>query len=295
MKGNENDSADKLTETKFECELKFKTDKQVRERNSMEIALFIIGIFATVLFGLAAYFVSFHNNLKTPSVWLLFVSLILYSLVLCLYLQDKIWKQTVVASQSSIENSVQPPIKTNPILKQPTFREKVDEVYFSAGSVIVSQPFVKLKQSPLELFRFGQSILLGYVKENKPYVDVQVYGGISFPSVEIKQNEFTKPPNWDSNSNDNALEIINEKQEPVFQLYYKDSSHIVINGIFPSDNGSFVFVSEEGGITTSPNDKNKLKRIFKYPAWQYPGQFDDATPEKNVSQIPKPKKTKPKK
>ena len=53
----------------------------------------------------------------------------------------------------------------------------------------------------------------------------------------LKENVLSnKPPNWDFNSNDKAIEVVNESGGPIFQLYYKTPSHIVINGIFQYQN-----------------------------------------------------------
>jgi hypothetical protein len=107
MLRRKNSSANKRTEAKTKTERKGKPKKQVTKFNRMEIAIYTIGIVATIIFGVAAYFVSFHNNLKTPSIWLLFASLVLYALGFCLFLQDKIWKYEAEAQQAT-NNDVTP-------------------------------------------------------------------------------------------------------------------------------------------------------------------------------------------
>jgi hypothetical protein len=229
MSRSKNNRANKLTKTKRKLEdkperrseRKLETNNQVRKRNRMENAIYIIGIAATIICLLAGYFASFHSNLRTPSIWLLFSGLILYSLGLCLYLQNWIWKEDVVLLQPSIQL---PTEDTKPILKQPTFREKVKDVTFTFGGNSFLYSISDLEQFPhplpiMQKFLTNENQLIIYVKDNKPFVDVRIYGDTQYQVVEIKQNEFTKPPNWDSNSNENALEIVNQKQEPVFQLY----------------------------------------------------------------------------
>lgn len=72
-----------------------------------------------------------------------------------------------------------------------------------------------------------------------------------------------------------ALEIINENQVPVFQFIYKTPSHIVFNGIFPYP-GGLLFASEEGVLINPVLPATvRLKRIFKYPSWKYPSQYEE--------------------
>ena len=83
------------------------------------------------------------------------------------------------------------------------------------------------------------------------------------------------PSNWDHNSNERGFEVIDEKGRPVFQYYYKSPYHIVFNGIFPFPGG--LMLANENGTVINPRlpATFTLKRIFRYPSWEYPGKIDD--------------------
>jgi hypothetical protein len=162
-------------------------------------------------------------------------------------------------------------------LEEPTFRETVENVTFSLGEggVHVTYKLSDLEKSPSEPFDFGGSRPVRvYVQKGKLYADVTMYGGAAGASVEIKHNNFVvRPPNWDRNSNLTALEIVNEKQLPVFQFIYTTPSHIVVNGIFPFPGG--LILANESGMVVNPilPATFALNRIFRYPSWKYPGQY----------------------
>lgn len=306
MSGNENDSANKRTETKSETERKTKTNKQVRKRNRMEIALYIIGITATIIFGLAAYFVSFHTNLRTASVWLLFASLVLYSLGLCLYLQDRIWKENVVASQQStqllIENTQtipEQPTPEKPTLQFPTFKEDIKECVFNFGGNPATYSIEELEKDKKQFLSVNGIAPVVYIKNHIFYADVTVSDPYKPLPVQIIEGELSvTPENWDFNSNTNAFEVVNEKLDVVFQLIYTKPSKIFLYGIFPDPQikNQLIFVSENSIINAFSKPKDfSIKRHFKYPAWKYPGQFDDTKPEKTVPPTHRPEMLKSKK
>ena len=118
-------------------------------------------------------------------------------------------------------------------------------------------------------------LLSFYILNHAIYVDTTLYGGDKLPQVQLKQNVLVSiPPNWDFNSDGNAIEIVNQNQQPIFQLIYKSQYYIVINGYlyYP---GGFTFVDEDGRIIQNPQTvpvDYSLTRIFKYPSSKYPGQ-----------------------
>jgi hypothetical protein len=161
-------------------------------------------------------------------------------------------------------------------LKQPTFSEKVENVNFSLGERGISAGYrvSDLEKSPKEPFMFNNfSPVKVYVKNGKPYADVKIYAGSGFPAIEIKSNQLlNKPPEWDFNSNENALEIVDKNYRPIYQFFYKGPSHIVFNGIFPFP-GGLILANENGAIVNPYLPATfTLKRIFKYPSWKYPGK-----------------------
>lgn len=166
-----------------------------------------------------------------------------------------------------------------PKLEEPTFREKVDKVTFSlgGGGVHVGYNFSVLEEGPKEPFDFGgfKPVRL-YVENGKLYADVAVYGGHARAPIELRHNELiARPLNWDRNSSQAALEIVNENQVPVFQLMYKTPSHIVCNGVFPFP-GGLILANDEGMVINPTLPVTfRMKRIFKYPSWKYPGQYEE--------------------
>lgn len=82
------------------------------------------------------------------------------------------------------------------------------------------------------------------------------------------------PHNWDSNKNENALEVVNEAGAPIYQLIYKRDGHIVVNGAFPFPGG--LVLADEQRMVMNPSlpAKLELKRIFKYPSWKYPAEYE---------------------
>jgi|TARA_B100000315_G_scaffold256826_1_gene303768 hypothetical protein len=163
------------------------------------------------------------------------------------------------------------------VLEVPRFsEEETNEVSISVGD---GQSFTtslsSLKGRPHIPFNFNGYIPIKlYYSENNIYADVKVYGGSGFPPIQIKKNKLiNKPPNWDFNSNEKALEVVNEDQVPMYQYIYKTPSHIIINGIFPYPEGLMFTI--EGGIIMNPSPSKifSLKPIFKYPSWKYPGEY----------------------
>jgi len=168
-----------------------------------------------------------------------------------------------------------------PDLELPTFTEKVEKVDFSLGEGGISAGYsiATLEKEPREPFKLSNfSPVKVYIKNGRPYADVKIYGGSRFPSIEIKNNQLlNKPPDWDFNSNDKALEIVDRNYQPIYQFFYKSPSHIVINGVFPFPGG--LILANENGAVINPTLPTvfKLRRIFRYPSWKYPGKFDETT------------------
>jgi len=105
-------------------------------------------------------------------------------------------------------------------------------------------------------------------------------GGQFGPIIEIRNNAFAvRNPNFDSNSNERALEVVTSDGLPVFQLIQKSPTQVVINGIFPVDNGRRMTIAGPDGVKQFATDADlanfHLKPIFKYPAWKHPGEYAD--------------------
>lgn len=224
----------------------------------------------------------------------MFVGLTLYSLGLCLYLQDKIWKEGVVTSQLSIPQ----PTLEKPTLETPIFTEDVKECFFDFGGNTATISIDVLERQPKQFLSVNGISPVMYVKNHKFYVDVTVSNPDKLLPVQIKEGNLTvTPQNWDTNSNTNAFEVVDENLNVVFQIIYSKPSKISLFGVFPDPQiqGQLIFVSDKGIKTDFSKPKDfSITRHFKYPSWKYPGRFDDVIPRKTASPTPEPKKTKSK-
>jgi hypothetical protein len=227
------------------------------KRREMEPLIWALGILSTFIFALFIYFLTTHNI--TAAIWTLFTSIVIFALAGCLYWQQQVGEQKIAQT-----------------LEEPTFRERIEDVTFSlgAGGVHSIYKLSELERQPKEPFYFGGYIPVKlYVEDGKLYADVKLYGGAELPPVEIIHNEYVvRPKNWDINKSQEALEVVNEKLEPVFQLIYAKPSHIIVNGIFPYPGG--LVLANESGLLINPTVPTTftIKRIFKYPSWKYPGK-----------------------
>lgn len=129
------------------------------------------------------------------------------------------------------ETVLQPTIRIEPF-EEPTFTEGFDVVKFTIGGAEATYHISLLEGNKIPFpVNFIKAYL--YIEDNKPYIDIDIYDVHFEIPVRLRHNKLmNKPEDWDMNSDKTALEVINEKQEPVFQLYYKTVSHIVgLSGI----------------------------------------------------------------
>lgn len=241
----------------------------------MKVAIYALGILGTI--GLALFGVFFSSH-KTLANWTFFTTIVAYALAFALYWQEEIWTDERVRQAAGKTETSSSEMRRAPKLEDPTFREKVERVTFSLGrgGVHTIYSLSDLERGPREPFNFGgfKPVRL-YVDKGKVYADVAVYGGSGQPPIEVKHNEFVvRPPNWDRNSDRSALEVVNERQLPVFQLVYLSPSHIAVNGVFPIPGG--LLLANDAGMVINPilPTTFALKRIFKYPSWKYPGEHE---------------------
>jgi hypothetical protein len=124
-----------------------------------------------------------------------------------------------------------------------------------------------------------------YVENNRLFCDVEFFPTFGLPPIKLEHNTLSgRPRNWDWNHNDKALEIVNEDLVPIFQMYYKDDTHVMLNGVFPLKGE--LWICTEAGTETIRDSIIKtrfpdgiipvnLNRLFKYPSFKYPGQFEE--------------------
>lgn len=162
-------------------------------------------------------------------------------------------------------------------LKEPTFREEHKRLNFSlGGGITCGYTKEQLKRGPNAPFNFGGHLPIQvYVEGGKLYADVEVFSESGLPPIKITKNVLSGlPHNWDTNKNENALEVVNEAGAPIYQLIYKRDGHIVVNGVFPFPGG--LVLADEQHMVMNPSlpAKLELKRIFKYPSWKYPAEYE---------------------
>ncbi len=163
-------------------------------------------------------------------------------------------------------------------LEEPRFSETIANFSFSLGEGGFTAGYSKeaLEKQHIKPFNFsGHSPVELYIEDGNLYADVKIYGGSGLPPIEIKRNKLSnKPHDWDFNSNKKAMEIVDKNQTPIYQFFYKSPSHIVVNGVFPFPAG--LILANDQGALMNPRFPTtfRLKRIFKYPSWKYPGEFE---------------------
>lgn len=221
----------------------------------MKVAIYGLGIAGGIMLTIASILFTSH---RIASIWVGFATGVVFLLSFALY-----WHND---------------IKSNPELKKPTFSEDIEKFSFSLGERGISVGYSKdALKDPKEPYKFGEyKPVKLYIKNGNLFADVKIYGGSNLPPVEIVQNELkNKPYDWDFNSNDKALEVVDKSQTPIYQFFYKTPSHIVVNGIFPFPGGIILANNEGAVINPFLPATFKLKRIFKYPSWQYPGEYEN--------------------
>jgi hypothetical protein len=156
---------------------------------------------------------------------------------------------------------------------KPTFKEVPRPFSVTVGNINYQIRETSSKKDPAKVFYMSGDLISAYLENNILYVDTTLYAGSNLSPVEIKHNQFTvKPPQWDRNFNNTALEIVDENLLPRLQFVYKNNRNVVITGIFMFPMG--ILVAEENRITINPTDPltPRFRRIFKYPSRRFQGQ-----------------------
>jgi hypothetical protein len=155
----------------------------------------------------------------------------------------------------------------------PTFTEGIEAIDFSTAGLTQHIDFSRIQTK--RRFIIGNIPAYLYVEDGKPYADFDIYNKPNEPVVKLRHNKLlNRPDKWEMNADEKALEVVNEKGQPVFQLYYKSRSHIVFTGLFVSNVNVPVLTTETEAIArwNFENVPYPIKPIFKYPASQYSGQ-----------------------
>ena len=130
-----------------------------------------------------------------------------------------------------------------------------------------------------------------FIEHGFLYLNTAIYGG-PLPCVQINHNRVIPDslmfhPNWDFNSNDRALEVIDEFGFPMFQMFVEPPNRLTVRGVFPFPNDEVLIQDIDKGYPSAffdarsgPNQWRidfhlKAKPLFKYPSWRHPGELAD--------------------
>lgn len=154
----------------------------------------------------------------------------------------------------------------------------------TAGNMTTNMSAAQLKglqwrlghRSITVLWAYGSTVKM-YAEGDRLFADVSIMEN-GQTLIELTHNVLRKSPyQWDSNHSDRALEVVSDKGVPFFQMIFQTPHHIVIYGVFPQGDisGSGLLLSESG-VRNDPISIYDQRRLFKYPSWRYPGQYDDS-------------------
>jgi hypothetical protein len=158
-------------------------------------------------------------------------------------------------------------------------RQKDQSVSVTIGWMIFKNTISQLSINH-QSFNIGDLKLLDiYTEINTLFVDAHLYGKDNNLSIELKHGQLlSAPQGWDMNSDQDAFEVVDDKQNVVFQLIQKAPYEMLING-YISFPGGYIF-SNEGKLYSegmTPNLRGdgiinfSINKIFKYPSSQYQG------------------------
>lgn len=170
------------------------------------------------------------------------------------------------------------------------FREDGRPVTISLGAggascILSNSPTSGGSKAPSAVITVDGSVLVVVTVENgRLLCDAEVLSKPGSPRIQLRKNVLSeRPVGWDWNQNDRAVEVVTEKLVPVFQMYYKTDSQIVVHGVFPLK--GHLLVCSESGMVMVPDPSLPLqypdgpipinvKRLFQYPSAKHPGQFE---------------------
>ncbi|PYI92056.1 MAG: hypothetical protein DME97_11450 [Verrucomicrobia bacterium] len=210
----------------------------------MDTALYVSGALFAV-FSLISAIVGTLGH-RSLSIWTGLAAFCFIGLAGACWLQDREWQRDVTKRRF------------------PRFNERVDEYRFTLGSGIIAHKLA----SELKAGARWEPIVMGdkapitlYVENGEFFADFNAALLPGEHPIKLRHNELQgKPHGWDMNSNDSALEIVDENGAPVFQMVWADSAHIIVKGDFVLNTMRMTFPP-----VGSP--------IFKYPAWKFPSEL----------------------
>ena len=181
---------------------------------------------------------------------------------------------TTTTTTQSNPNNTQSTSSTSslPLAELPPFLNGNQEITMQMGRMISTGTVSDLMTNHHSVSWGTNKVLDFYIIDRNIYVDTTLFGNDANPQVEIKKNVLVSyPKGWDMNSDGSAIEIVDDRQNPVYQLIFKTHFDVAVNGFlyFP---GGFLFVDQDGRMFQNYAGDYSLSRLFKYPSSAFPGQ-----------------------
>jgi hypothetical protein len=131
----------------------------------------------------------------------------------------------------------------------------------------------KADDPPHAVMKIGNiDAVTAQIVEGKLVVNAQLFNA----NVKLIGDELTgMPPRWDSNFDETAIEIVDDKGQPMFQMEYVSDQMAVLYGFFVV--GDRAIVAYDDKLTGTPATQEgfarfKLAPIFKYPSARHRGE-----------------------
>lgn len=152
--------------------------------------------------------------------------------------------------------------------ESPTFSEQIDTAVFKLGSNSATYSIEALRRVSVRPFNLLGFTPLLHVEGERLFVDVALWRSRNEPAVLLIHDKLeNRPPDWDMNSTNQALEVVDQKQNPVFQLIYERPSRVSIKGIFHLPNGGVVSIGDDGDVAVDSGGyipaTFHISRLFK--------------------------------
>jgi hypothetical protein len=165
-------------------------------------------------------------------------------------------------SSPSVSSPV--PSKTKP---EPTFARVLGDFVVIAGGR-------EYKPGAITVFGEKKPAISAYVEDGKLFVDAQLYSTVGRPPLRLVKNKLmATPPQWDTNFDNSAIEVVDEQGKPRFQLIYHDPHTVFLRGIFQFENRVVVIEEKNQRFAVgSTLAEMETKPLFKYPSRLYQGQ-----------------------
>ena len=182
------------------------------------------------------------------------------------------------AVQPAQQAAATEPQLTQSVVAPPTFRSRMvarPEAGIAFGGIQFAASGI-----PIVVGGFsGQPFRIHIGADGKLVCDVTTYSIRTARVIEIRDNVISPlPAGWDMNSNRDGMEVVNEKYQPVFQMYYESPTLIRISGIIISPPAVLLatrettqMISFQDPYLADAIESFSLPRFFKYPSKMFPG------------------------